>query len=326
MNRGMHALRWILALTAALAATALVFGCQKRPGADAAASVAEKQLIRNPTEPPALAEEPATPDPASPEELRVPPLLMVKLHDEFMNQGPKQGYEYREAGDLLVNDLLPGGQQPISEIIRQFYQGAAGSGDLEETTYRKQSIANFLKSPVFPLKTEEDSALESSAIAQAQAAASSPDSQWQNALSPALRPVGDWKSFKEVREYDKDYVVNHDDKYYKLLVIGPLKDGLGSFSLQEHSDGKLSNRVQQPYRLDEATGTISLLSDEGGTYMTFVVRQMADEGDILYMKTAEDFVYTVYRRMSGVGGEADTAAFESKGGTNARGGSNQPGQ
>lgn len=327
MNRGMRSALALTTLLGALGALALTGGCMKKTVADSGATATQQQILRNPTEPPKSDVDPQSVPPESTEELRPPAVSMAALHDEFMNQGPKLGYQFDASQDTLKGDLLPGGAQPIAELIRQYYQGAAKGGDVRETTYRKQSIANYLKSPVFPLKTMAEQMQETSAKALAESATNAPESQWQNALSVALQPAGDWRSVKEVRAFDKDYVVNHDDKYYKLLVITPLQNGLGKFTLQEHSGGKMTNRIEQPYRYDEAKGEIQLISDEGQPYMTFEVRQMSDESDIIYLKTTEDFVYTVFQRVgsAGTGYDASEAErqkreFEESGGTNARGG------
>ncbi len=124
-------------------------------------------------------------------------------------------------------------------------------------------------------------------------------------------PGGDWHSLREVREgkNQNDNVVRHDDKYYKKLFIQPSSDPKSPFCRQaillEFRDGKLEDKTEQPYKYDAQKGEITLYSDEGTPMLTLLLRQMAGEKDLLYVKPQLDFVYTVYERMTANAGGAD---------------------
>jgi len=324
--------RAVLALTALAAILALggLAGCQKKTLAETGgADLIKSSLKKDPTVVPEALNKEAE---AATTLLEPPHEALAALHDAFMKQGSKLGYKYVAAEDSLAGDKLPGGKMMISSLITQYYQIHGEAGDVLDPVYRATTIEGYLKNPAFPVAelvaTPEELQAEQKALAAQQSGA-----PWQEALSVALDPYGDWQSYEEVREGQNknDNVVKHDDKYYKNLFIQANADPSAIFNgkanLQEYRDAKLENKYEQPFNFNKETGELTMFSDEGSPLLVLVLKQMAGEKDILYVKNQYDFVYTVYERI-GSGGrsaskserEKEKREFEAQGGSTVHGG------
>jgi hypothetical protein len=142
---------------------------------------------------------------------------------------------------------------------------------------------------------------------QAEAEQAKVDEQYEqdmNALRPAADCVGDWRSIGEMREGQDKFLVEHDDKYYKVLLLS-YKGQQAVF--QEYNEGEMKSKAEYPYTYDATSGKLILTSPSGGPGDVYLVMAKANDPNHIYVRPTNDVVYafTVYEKI-GNGGKPST--------------------
>lgn len=126
-------------------------------------------------------------------------------------------------------------------------------------------------------------------------------------LAPASDPVGDWQSLGETREGEKHFLVEHDDAYYKVLMLTE-KDKRMTY--HEFREGKLERNLSQNYEYNAENGQLTSQGASGGPPDAFYVMQLPDLPDRLFVRPVYEtvFMFTVYKRVGNADRVVDHAA------------------
>jgi hypothetical protein len=232
---------------------------------------------------------------------KLPPDTVDVLRAQVISQSTTYDYDYDSTLEVIKGLGLPPSGLSTDEIVLQVYTRAGDKKSLTDQTAASKEVEAYYKNLVDQLRQ----------LAQSQVEQPKEAIDWQ-ALRAAEDPVGEWRSTREVREGESVFMVEHDDRYYKLLML----DNKGHAVMQEYNaDREEKDRLvvtEFPYRYDGNTGELSLIGPEGNPYQVFVTRSMPANREVMYVKTKEDFVYTQYERIGAGGKKTDKNTAEAQ--------------
>lgn len=204
---------------------------------------------------------------------------------EFEKQAPKYGYELSEDKQFLKVKGSPEQGSPIQAVLVETAQlkdtQPEVAGQVKMYLERRQQQTEITKKEL----EEKTKGLER--IDHGEIIAG---------MSPAADPVGEWQSIGETREGEKHFLVEHDGNYYKMFSVN--KD-TNVLHIQEIKEGKVERDVSLPYKYDAEKGELTTTGAGGGPGDSFVVMELVNFPDRLFVRPMYDtvYAYTVYRRI-----------------------------
>jgi hypothetical protein len=227
---------------------------------------------------------------------------VANLKAALINRAEEYDFTYDQKEREFNGGGLPIWGIGISEMVMSAYSASTDKAKLKTSAGASESVDKFYVELIEKMRAAAE-------VVQSKEAPLPAKSETAD-LVPAYEPVGDWRSIKEIREGETTFLVQHDDKYYKLLVI----DAKGKMVLQEHnaeSEEKML-KTEFPYRYDSDTGELTLIGPEGSPYMVFILKAPQDDPNMLYVKTKDDFIYTAYERVGNAGKAESKGESQSK--------------
>ncbi|MCH7471871.1 hypothetical protein IIA79_02850 [bacterium] len=247
--------------------------------------------------------------PMSSPEAGIPDEVAVALEEKIIELAPGYGFDHDSDQGTLIAIELPEQRFLVSELSPAIYRELAEKGDPNEAAMQTQAVNEFLnqlslgvKEAVRQAKAEK----QANEDLPAPSTASEPEPE----MPIAKDPVGEWRSIGEVRLKDLNYVAQHGDNYYKILLI--YFEGKAIF--QEFSDGEMVTRLEGTHRYDSETGELKLFDLTGNLMQVIYLKQKEvieeDENtwveeNRLYAQSSNDYFTTVYEKI-GRGGKPMT--------------------
>jgi hypothetical protein len=203
---------------------------------------------------------------------------------EFEKQSPKYGFELSEDKEYL---RTKGSSEPGIPILAAITETAHLQDAPAETAGKVRLYLEHLQQR--SKETQQAEAEKAKGLERIDRGEIMPG------LAPAADPAGDWQSIGETREGEKHFLVEHDGNYYKTISVNKKDEVL---HIQEIKDGKVERDVSLPYKYNAEQGQLTTTSAGGGPGDSYVVMELPDYPDRLFVRPLYDTVwaYTVYRR------------------------------
>ena len=210
------------------------------------------------------------------------------IRTELIAMVPEYGFSYDSASDKLSGEGLPDGGVPVPPLIDKLEKRAKEM----LTTPGKEQYQQMARVMLTQFQSAGASAVDtSSETASFGSSDSAPvdDSVNEYGLKKATKAYGEWRS---IREEGPKYTIDHDDNYYKLLLV--YYDRNAQFST--FAKGQRIKHAIYDYRFDRGKSELKLTAEDGSYTMDLQCFVRDSEPGLMYVKQSGE-AYTVYEKI-----------------------------
>lgn len=220
--------------------------------------------------------------------------LREDLHTEFVAMLPEFKYSYDEAADRMNGEGLPADGVEIPPLIDKLENRIKAlttpAGKTEQQQLIRVMLTQFQSAGMTAQSDATHAGDSGSQAGKPADKGGSGEATNDVGLKKAPKAYGEWRS---IREEGENYTIEHNDDYYKQLLVYYDKDVIYS----TFAKGQRIKNDTYDYKYDKGAGELLLTAKDGRYTMNLQCFVRDSEPGLMYVKQASGNVYTVYEKI-----------------------------